>query len=484
MRYLWAVSSVVALVAILSSPAAACPPLEKCSELWVAAHDFNASNAFFTKDGKPAAAFEIGVGDQLKAETDILVREQPAKWPKTQFIFTLKTGELVWVDAVADLTSSTTPGKQRWIQIRTAANIPAKVPVPPPSSTGPKGWSDNVVVKREGVWWEQPVAEATGGYDAQNNRTLINAYDSVVYGPSSVEKAAVEITESCVTGAAKLGYEAFNKTPGELSAKVAAAWTAFHGAVDTCLTAQSVAKELAHKFELGYVRRGRWVPGLNLTFSAENPAAQQFRQMHNWVKDKVPDPVNKLITFYIGTQDLPKVDITLDPPRFMREAIPQLPDVPELRNMVDRVEKEALKDPGKFAGMIGQKKDVVLSELKDEAKNLGKRLGSEALQAQGGKLLQEGVRVVGDAADDIAKRAPRFVAENLVPHVENGQVVVGPVQWSSVGMGTGGGGGPQVCVTPAGTFPGPCPNVPQLPQLPQLPNAPSLPSLPSIPKPF
>jgi hypothetical protein len=108
-----------------------------------------------------------------------------------------------------------------------------------------------------GIWWEYAVAEATAGYDADSNRTLIYTFDLIVRGPSSVETAIRGVVETCISVSAAAAYEAFKSTSSpEVGGRIGAAWAAFHVAVTACFSTHSIVGALKDQFEIGYIRRG------------------------------------------------------------------------------------------------------------------------------------------------------------------------------------------------------------------------------------
>ncbi|MGI6854366.1 hypothetical protein [Mesorhizobium sp. 1B3] len=300
----------------------------------------------------------------------------------------------------------------RWVRVAviptgTAAGMPA------PDGNDEAGGEASSQV-RNGIWWEEPIAEATGGYDPETNRTLINSYNLVVFGPSSVESAIKAVVEECVSLSAGAAYTAFKATPSpEIAARIGTAWTTFHGALAECFALKSVYSALRKQFDVGYIRRGRWVDGLRLRFTAENPTTEHYKRFHRLVDDKLPDPVNKLVNFYIASQEYPSVDIRLDPPKIARDFLKQLPPMDELRDFLGQAEH--LAEGG------GKK---ILSDLKQEATEKFRQLGSEAATA-GEKLLHQPVRLVGAGADELKKAAPG-IGGALIPRIEDGRVRLGP----------------------------------------------------------
>jgi hypothetical protein len=255
------------------------------------------------------------------------------------------------------------------------------------------------------IWYEHPVAEATAGYDAANNRTLINSYDIVAYGPNSVELEIKDFVYRCVDRSALTGIAAFYHTPSpEIGARIAAAWSAFHGTLQACLTVNGAAKSYIDKFELGYINRGRWIPGLVLKFTAETPAAKTYTQLHNLIKDKLPDPVNKVVQFYIQSQQFPSVNIRVDPPPGVRHIVAQFPDPSRLRHFSDEAQALAKKRGKELA-------DSVRSQVAQATQ----QLGSEVAKA-GQKAVLVPIQLAGEAAKTTQQTAPTIV-RSAVPVV-------------------------------------------------------------------
>jgi vacuolar-type H+-ATPase subunit H len=346
-------------------------------------------------------------GDELVATGRVWIRTGPKRLVDDEWVDMPKIGLIQPDERYVVHTVLEVDPDFFWVEVSPAGvedkpDVKAVQPVARPTST----------TKENGIWWEHPVAEATGGYDANEDRTLINSFNLVVYGPSSVEIAIRGIVQDCVTTSATAAYGAFKTAPSpEVGARLAFAWTTFHSALKGCLTIRNVGNELWNKFEIGYIRRGRWEKGLRLRFSAENPAAESYRQLHNLVKDKLPDPLNKLISFYISSQEFPSVDIKLEPPQLVRDIVAQLPEPRELRKIIDVAEEYAMK---------GGKR--IIAEAKEEAQRAVRRLGQDAIR-EGEKIVQEVIQIVGQQAEAAVRQAPNII-EDFLPRVEDGRVTL------------------------------------------------------------
>jgi hypothetical protein len=252
------------------------------------------------------------------------------------------------------------------------------------------------------IWFEYGVATATAGYDADQDRTLMNKFYVAAFGPEDVRTEVPDFDRFCIQKSTIAAVHAFQSTPGEVGAKLSAAHGGFHDTLRGCLTADNLAKAYLGRFEVGYIRRGYWEPGLNVRFSAENPLTRYYVELHNAVKDKVPDPVNKLIVFYVHSEPAPNMDFKLDPPPELGKFLSLYPDPSELRRLCERADEEASKQGRRIAG-----------EVKREAETTTRTLGSEAEDA-GQEMTVAAVAVVGDAARGAKEVAPRL-EEALAP---------------------------------------------------------------------
>jgi TolB-like protein/class 3 adenylate cyclase len=244
------------------------------------------------------------------------------------------------------------------------------------------------------VWYEYGVATAAGGYDPEKNRTLINRFYIVAFGPDDLPSEATSYTQGCLRKVTAVAVEAFNDAAApEIGARLAAAYSAFHGALAACLAPEGSAKAYSGKFEIGYVRRGFWEPGLRLKFHAESPSTKNYARLHNAVKDRLPDPLNKIIVFYINAQEIPDLDFRIKLPAEPGKFLKTLPDPGELRSLVSNAQTEAAKRGKRIAEEVGK-----------EAYQTTKRLGSEAKIGQ--EVLPVPVLVDGEAAKGVKTVVP------------------------------------------------------------------------------
>lgn len=392
------------------------------SGLWI-----EADGAAFKRRDILVNGAEVQQSEFLIAAGDLAVRSAMSR--SNPVVHTLKPGDAFEV-VIVERQRSAADGGPIWLQIQAASSTVARAPVATGRAAGEKS---------NGIWWEYPVAEATGGYDAKQNRTLVNSFHIAVFGPSSVDDTVRSICEDCVKAAATAAYSAFQATPSpEIGARFGAACKAFRVSLQACFKLKALADVLASKFDIGYVRRGRWVDGLNIRLVAGTPTAENYRKIHNLIKDKLPDPLNKLITLYIATQELPPVDVVLAPPRILRDVLAQLPDPKELREFSAAAEQLALKD--------GKR---ILAEVQEEAKRTAVRLGEEALN----EVRQVTIRLAGEAAEAAVREGPEIL-KTIVPIMAGGEIVFRPVIKIAEDL-----------------------NWPPLPALPPLPKLPSLPTI-------
>ena len=237
-------------------------------------------------------------------------------------------------------------------------------------------FAPEVIAATQLVWYQYGVASAAGGFDFEKNRTLFNRWYIVAYGPDSVEREAKSYVQNCAKTATIAAVEAFKDTPTpEISAHVAAARASFQANVQTCLSLRSFTKAYASKFEIGYIRRALWVDGLNLKFDAESPTAQNYRMLHNEVKDKLPEPLNKIIMFYIESQDFRSIYVRFTLPKEETRFLAQLPDPQKLRDMQKRFEEEGKELGKRIAKEIKEEAEKGVRSAREAVENFGRNAG-------------------------------------------------------------------------------------------------------------
>src|SRR2546421_103580 len=79
------------------------------------------------------------------------------------------------------------------------------------------------------IWFEYGVAQTTGGFDAKNNRTLINKWYIAAFGPDDIATETKAYVQQCVRDAVIVAVHAFQTTPGEVAVKLSAAYGSFQG---------------------------------------------------------------------------------------------------------------------------------------------------------------------------------------------------------------------------------------------------------------
>ena len=257
------------------------------------------------------------------------------------------------------------------------------------------------------VWWEYGLAEVTAGYDADRDRTLVDKYYLASTGPDTLEAPIKAFVISCAQKSAIAGVSAFKATPSpEIGARVTAAGVAFKTTAVACLTTRAAAKAVADKFYPSFIRRGYWTDGLLLKFHATSPNAELYSMLHNAVSPSLPDPVNRAILLFIGTQNLPGIDIKVGLPAAGRQLIRAFPKVPQMKLLSENANQKALEHGLRLA-------PVVLRE----PQNLPHALGQEALAAvKSGEIVDmiaPQVKVAASIAADGLKAANEGVQHAL-----------------------------------------------------------------------
>jgi hypothetical protein len=427
------IAGIFNVLIIGAANAAGCRPGNPCFEGWIAAQDVGVSRSFFRAGGTPLQASQIAPGMEVETAIELWVRYSPAGWGGRRYM--LPKRSKVQIARVGTLAIERYATTQRWVYFRTpmAQEValspklwPAALPQQPASGTAPLP---------EGVWWERPVAEITGGYDGPNNRTMIHSYNLVVRGPSTVEAAIKPVIEGCIGIAGGSGYAAFKSTPSpEIGVRMGAAWGAFKASLASCFSTKSIQKELIDQFELGYMRRVRYEDGLHARFSMSNPSTELYSKLHDLVKDKVPEPINRFIQFAISTQDFPEIDIKLQPPAILRNFSAEIPDAEQLQKMSDAYNKAKDKNWPALAKLVED-------EIKNQAQNWAKGAGGKVEEAVRGAL----VKLPAAIGDQIKSIEPSAAAAKLFSQlVDPTKLPEGPLKDAAcryVGIACNGGDG-------------------------------------------
>lgn len=431
--------------------AAKCRIGSPCYEGWIAASGFGDSASFFRSSSGVLTVAQLTPGMEVATTREINVRNAPAGWESINF--ELPRGSRIRIDRIGVKTKQKSSVQQRWVFFRSPPADEAAMSSKIRPAKVPKQ-SEEGAPFPEGIWWERPAAEMTGGYDGPSNRTLIHSYNVAVRGPSSVEASIRDAAEACVSVAGGAGFAAFKATPSpEIGARLGAAWGAFKGSLATCFSGSSIQMALLDQFEVVYIRRVRYAPGLNLRFSVSNPTTEIYGKMHDLVKGNLPDPINRVIQFAIASQDFPEVNISLQPPEFLRPYSAEVPDVKQLQKFRDGYEAVKQKNLPALA-------DLVKNEIQNEAgKWVGDASGKAASELQGAM-----VRIQGQAADALKSMSPDAAMAKLFSQLGFEALGEGPARdalclaqsWLCPKAGGGKGGG--VTPLPCPVDPTNCPN--------------------------
>lgn len=434
--------------------AARCRSGNPCFEGWVAAQDVGVSRSFFRAGGARLQASQLAPGMEVQTSIELFVRYSPAGWGGKRYV--LPRGAKVRIDRIGSLDIERYRTTQRWIYFR--------APLSEEVALSPKLWpaalpqqpSPGESSFPEGVWWERPVAEVTGGYDGPRNRTMIHSYNLVVRGPSTYDGAARAVIEGCVSVAGGSGYAAFKSTPSpEIGVRMGAAWGAFKTSLASCFSTKSIQAAVVDQFEVGYMRRVRYEDGLHARFSVSNPSTELYSKLHDLVKDKVPEPINRFIQFAISTQDFPEIDIKLQPPAILRNFSAEIPDAAQMQKMSDAYNDAKNKNWPALAKLVED-------EIKNQAQSWAKDGAAKAGEAVRGAL----VKLPDAIANQIKTIEPgAAVAKLFAQLADPTNLPAGPLKDAAckyVGAACeekGGGSSPSDCVVnhllcPGGVIPG------------------------------
>ncbi|MFC1333448.1 MAG: hypothetical protein G8D91_01875 [gamma proteobacterium symbiont of Clathrolucina costata] len=177
----------------------------------------------------------------------------------------------------------------------------------------------------EQVWYEWGLATATVGWDTDNKRTLVQKYYLAAIGPEHIDEIAVNHVKGCLKVALISGVDAYKATPSpEISARTASAYAAFKLYSISCLTSNPVTANIKNQFEPSVVQRQEWQDGLHLKFHADNPSAQNYRRIGEYIQKEFGGDLakasNKIFRLYADLQDL-NINISLNDAEIVAEAL-------------------------------------------------------------------------------------------------------------------------------------------------------------------
>lgn len=263
------------------------------------------------------------------------------------------------------------------------------------------------------VWAEYGLATATAGYDAGNNRTLIDKYYLGAVGPDSVADAVRDFVIDCAKKSTLAGAAAFKATPSpEIAARTAAATASFKAVFTGCVSTSGAAKYLASQFYISFDRKAYWETGLNLKFNAQNPSTEAYTVIHNAIKDKIPDPLNRAIVLYIAAMQPPQVNVKLEMPDEARRFLRVMPTPPLMNRYAQEAQlravnkgmqliPEVLNEPKNLPAALGtyalnSGKDVIAAQIQ-----IAQQLSSDAVQAA-----NQGIQAVNQLHDKTSVQIP------------------------------------------------------------------------------
>jgi hypothetical protein len=222
------------------------------------------------------------------------------------------------------------------------------------------------------VWAKEDLAKVSAGLDAKGSRTYVSTIALIATGPDTVQNVAEKVVSDCIGLAIGAAKAAFSANPdASNSTRVAGAVAAFKATMITCFQASAVEKSVAEQFDLGLVSYGQWEPGIHVELTLDNPQAAYYSELRSFMKDRVPEPVFKMVNLYADVMaPVHSLSASVQVPDWLANAVAQTPTVQAMTKFVDELKRhmpadanistDAMKD---FQGYISDKTDEFKKKL-------------------------------------------------------------------------------------------------------------------------
>ena len=262
------------------------------------------------------------------------------------------------------------------------------------------------------------LARLTVGYDPKERKTAVRQWSLAVTGPveligddlSAAAREEVErVLRSAAEEALREAIAAAYAVPGELAAKLAAAWQVFSQRFPVLvqLKANEAAQAFIDAFAVGLYEVVLFEDGLVLDATAGKATAQVYRELYDKVRGAVGGDVGKVVGQYFDLMnrynDLQSIELKIRAPREVEDALAEaargaqaLADMPQ--RLVDLT--QALDDEAKrLAAEVAALPDKASQEAQRLVAEV-QRLGTEkvaAVVAQMGQFSQNLVKQLAQA---------------------------------------------------------------------------------------
>jgi len=197
------------------------------------------------------------------------------------------------------------------------------------------------------VIWEYGIGAVTSGYDVENNRTEIRKWYLGASGPDNIPQAALDYIKNCVEESLTAAGTAAYDTPGEASARLAAAMTVWSATFPACMNGEALANSIKDQFKIGITEQRLWVPGAHLRYMAGQFNAELYNLYYKELDKRLPggdgaDLIRKFALLNAKFEAAKAVDIDI-----------KVPD--EISNGASRLVKLETQDSAKLlAGLADQ----------------------------------------------------------------------------------------------------------------------------------
>lgn len=138
------------------------------------------------------------------------------------------------------------------------------------------------------VYFEYGLGKVTAGYDVQKNETEIRKFYLAAEGPGDLKDEAYAYCRNCIEESMTLAASAAYATPGEASARLAAAIQVWNVSFPKCMSGRAFAKALIKQFRIGITERREREHGLVLTYSGGQFNAELYNAYYKELDKRLP----------------------------------------------------------------------------------------------------------------------------------------------------------------------------------------------------